>query len=83
MAAWIGWDWADQNDTTTDLAADLGLKYPTLRALQEAPLHRVRQFFLGPPCHRTEGLQDRLGRIAAPAPVTAQAHWNNPHCFMA
>jgi len=29
------------------------------------------------------GLQDRLGRIAAPAPVTAQAHWNNPHRFMA
>jgi transposase len=72
-----------QNDTTTDLAADFVLKYPTLRALQEAPLHRVRQFFLGHKCHLTEGLQDRLGRIAATVPVSTQPHWNNPHSFMA
>jgi transposase len=72
-----------QHDTTTGLAADFILKYPTLRALQEAPLHRVRQFFLGHSCRLTEGLQDRLRQIAATAPVTTQAHWNNPHSFMA
>jgi transposase len=72
-----------QNDTTTGLAAGLVLKYPTLRALQEAPLHRVRQFFLGHSCRLTEGLQDRLRRIGTTAPVTAQPHWNNPHSFMA
>jgi transposase len=72
-----------QSDTTTGLAADFILKYPSLTALQEAPLHRVRQFFLGQGCRLTEGLQDRLGHIAATAPVTTQAHWNNPHSFMA
>src|SRR5580658_762449 len=72
-----------QNDTTTGLAADFILKYPTMTALQEAPLHRVRQFFLGHSCRLTEGLQERLGRIAATVPVTTQAHWNHPHSFMA
>jgi transposase len=72
-----------QNDTTTGLAADFLLKYPTLTALREAPLHRVRQFFLGHRCRLTEGLQERLGRIATTAPVTTQAHWNHPHSFMA
>lgn len=72
-----------RSDTTTGLAADFVLKYPTLKALQEAPLHRVRQFFLGHRCRLTEGLEDRLRRIAATVPVTTQPHWNNPHSFMA
>jgi transposase len=72
-----------QSDTTTGLAADFVLKYPTLQALQEAPLHRVRQFFLGQSCRLTAGLQERLGWIATTAPVTTQPHWNHPHSFMA
>jgi transposase len=72
-----------QNDTTTELAADFILKYPTLAAVQEAPLHRVRQFFLGHSCRLTEGLEKRLAQIAPSAPVSTQAHWNNPHSFMA
>lgn len=72
-----------QNDTTSELAADFVLKYPSLKALQEVPVHQVRQFFLGHRCRLTEGLKDRLDRIATTTPVTAQAHWNNPHGFMA
>jgi transposase len=72
-----------QSDTTTSLAADFILKYPTLKALQETPLHRVRQFFLGHSCRLTQGLQDRLRQIATAAPVTTEPHWNNPHSFMA
>jgi transposase len=72
-----------QNDTTTSLAADFILKYPTLTALQGTALHRVRQFFLGHGCRLTAGLQDRLGQIAPATPVSPQPHWNNPHSFMA
>jgi transposase len=72
-----------QQDTTTALAADLVLKFPTLRAIQAAPLHRVRKFFLGHRCRLTEGLQERLQAIATAVPVSSQAHWNNPNSFMA
>jgi transposase len=72
-----------QSDTTTGLAADFILKHPTQTALPEAPLPRVRPFFLGHGRRLTEGLQERWGLIATTAPVTTQAHWNNPHSFMA
>lgn len=72
-----------QHDTTTALAANFVLKFPTLRALQGAALHRVRQFFVGQGCRRTEGLEQRLKSIAAAVPVSTQAHWNNPNSFMA
>jgi transposase len=72
-----------QQDTTTALAANFVLKFPTLRALQETPLHRVRQFFLGQGCRLTEGLQERLQTIKGAVAVSTQAHWNNPNSFMA
>ena len=72
-----------QRDTTTALAAAFVLKFPTLRALQEAALHRVRKFFLGQGCRLTEGLQERLESIGDSTPVSTQAHWNNPNSFMA
>lgn len=72
-----------QHDTTTALAADFVLKFPTLRAVQQTALHRVRQFFLGHGCRRTQGLERRLKSIAAAVPVSTQAHWNNPNSFMA
>jgi len=72
-----------QDDTTTGLAADFVLKFPTLRAVQEAPLHQVRRFFLGQGCRLTEGLEQRLAGLAAATGVSQQAHWNNPNSFMA
>jgi transposase len=72
-----------QDDTTTALAAHFVLKFPTLRAVQEAPLHQVRRFFRGQGCRLTEGLEERLAGIAAATGVSQQAHWNNPNSFMA
>lgn len=72
-----------QQDTTTALAANLVLKFPTLRTVQEARLDCVRKFFVGQGCRLTEGLQERLARIAAAVAVSNQAHWNNPNSFMA
>jgi transposase len=72
-----------QEDTTTALAAHFVLKFPTLRAVQEAPLHQVRRFWRGQGCRLTEGLEQRLAGIAAATGVSQQAHWNNPNSFMA
>lgn len=72
-----------RDDVTSALAAHFVLKFPTLRALQETPLHQVRRFFRGQGCHLTKGLEERLGTIATAVGVSAQAHWNNPHSFMA
>lgn len=72
-----------REDTTTELAADFVLKYPTLRALQEAPLAQVRRFFGDQGCLPTEGLKERLARIAGAVAVSQHAHWNNPNSFMA
>jgi transposase len=72
-----------QDDTTTARTAHFVLKFPTLRALQETPLHQVRRFFRGQGCRPTEGLEQRLAGIAAATGVSQQAHWNNPNSFMA
>src|SRR5580658_9674712 len=72
-----------QDDTTTALAACFVLKFPTLRAVQEAPAHQVRRFFRGQGCRLTEGLEQRLAGIAAATGVSQQAHWNNPNSFLA
>jgi transposase len=72
-----------QQDTTTALAANFVLKYPTLRALQETRPAQVRRFFLGQGRRQTEGLEQRLGRIKDAVAVSTQAHWNNPNSFMA
>lgn len=72
-----------QDDTTTVLAAHFVLKFPTLRAVQQAPLHQVRRFFRGQGCRLTQGLEQRLSGIAAATGVSQQAHWNNPNSFMA
>jgi len=72
-----------QDDTTTELAADFIVKFPTFKALQEAKLHQVRRFFRGQGCRLTEGLEQRLAQIAGAAAVSDHAHWNNPHSFMA
>lgn len=72
-----------QDDTTTTLAADFILKFPTLRSLQETAMHEVRKFFKGHGCRLTKGLEERLGQVAPAVAVTEDAAWNNPHSFMA
>jgi transposase len=72
-----------QEDTTTELAADFILKFPTLKALQETKLPLVRRFFRGQGCRLTKGLEERLAQIASAVAVSQQSHWNNPHSFMA
>jgi transposase len=72
-----------QNDTTSALAADFVLKFPTLRSLQESPKHAVRKFFKGHGCRLTNGLEERLDRVAPAIAVTEDSAWINPHSFMA
>jgi transposase len=71
-----------QDDTTTALAADFVLKFPTLRSLQQAAQHEVRKFFKGHGCRLTKGLEERLEGVAQAVAVTDDAAWNNPHSFM-
>ena len=72
-----------QEDTTTALAADFVLKFPTLRALQQSAQHQIRKFFMGHGCRLTQGLEERLDSVAPAVAVTADAAWNHPHSFMA
>jgi transposase len=72
-----------QDDTTSALAADFVLKFPTLRALQQSAQHQVRKFFKGHGCRLTQGLEERLDSVAPAVAVTEDAAWNNPHSFMA
>ncbi len=71
------------HDTTSALAANFILKFPTLRAVQQAKLHKVRQFFAGQRCHLTEKLQGRLDQIADATAVSTAPDWNNPYSFLA
>jgi transposase len=71
-----------QDDTTTALAADFILKFPTLRVLQQTSQHEVRKFFKGHGYRLTKGLEERLESVAPAAAVTTDAAWNNPHSFM-
>jgi transposase len=72
-----------QDDTTTALAANFVLKFPTLRAVQETALHQVRKFFVGQGCRPTEKMQERLAKVAGSVSVSKEASWNNPNSFMA
>jgi transposase len=72
-----------QDDTTTALAADFILKFPTLRALQQSPRHGLRKFFKRHGYRLTKGLEERLESVAPAVAVTEDAAWNNPHSFMA
>lgn len=72
-----------QDDTTTALAGNFVLKFPTLRAVQETALHLVRKFFVGQGCRLTEKMEERLGKVAGSVAVSHQPSWNNPNSFMA
>ncbi len=72
-----------QDDTTTALAANFVLKFPTMVALQGTSLHVVRKFFVGQGCRLTEKMEERLAKVAGSVSVSQEASWNKPNSFMA
>jgi len=57
-------------DTSTMLAADLLLKWPTLEALQKEHAHKLRKFFYAHNCRNESKLLERLELIKAAQPLT-------------
>jgi transposase len=64
--------WLD-NDTSTALAADLLLKWPSLQLLQKASLHQIRKFFYGHNSRSEEKLQERLSLLKEAKALTDDA----------
>jgi hypothetical protein len=57
------------NDTSSGLAADLLLQWPTLEALQKVNSHKLRKFFYGHNCRQEQKLLERLRLIQAAKPL--------------
>jgi transposase len=57
------------NDTSSALAADLLLQWPTLETLQKAGPHKVRKFFYGHNCRHEQKLLERLRLIQEAKPL--------------
>jgi transposase len=57
------------NDTSSALAADLLLQWPTLEALQKVNPHKLRKFFYGHNCRQEQKLLDRLRLIKEAKPL--------------
>jgi len=57
------------NDTSSALAADLLLQWPSLEALQKASPHKLRKFFYGHNCRQEQKLLDRLRLIKEAKPL--------------
>jgi transposase len=58
------------NDTSTALAADLLLKWPTLEALQKQNSHSLRKFFYAHNCRGESKMLQRLKRVQQAKPLT-------------
>jgi transposase len=58
------------NETSTALAADLLLQWPTLDILQKQRAHKLRNFFYGHNCRNEQKLLARLSLIQAAQPLT-------------
>ena len=58
------------NDSSTALAADLLLQWPTLESLQKQSAHKLRKFFYAHNCRNEQKLLERLGLIKAARPLT-------------
>jgi transposase len=58
------------NDTSTMLAADLLLQWPTFEALQKERPHKLRKFFYAHNCRNESKLLERLELIKAAKPLT-------------
>jgi transposase len=61
------------NNSTTALAADLLLQWPTLASLQKQSAHKLRKFFYGHNCRNEQKLLERLELIKTARPLTADA----------
>jgi hypothetical protein len=57
-------------DTSTVLAADLLLRWPTLEAIQKQPPHRLRKFFYGHNCRGEQRMLHRLELVQKAKPLT-------------
>jgi len=57
-------------DTSTALAADLLLRWPTLEAIQKQPAHRLRKFFYGHNCRGEQRMLKRLELVQKAKPLT-------------
>jgi transposase len=57
------------NDTSSALAADLLLQWPTLDTLQKASPHKLRKFFYGHNCRHEQKLLERLRLIQEAKPL--------------
>ena len=57
------------NDTSSALAADLLLQWPTLETLQKASPHKLRKFFYGHNCRQEQKLLERLRLIQEAKPL--------------
>jgi transposase len=58
------------NDTSTALAADLLLKWPSLEALQKQNSHSLRKFFYAHNCRRESKMLQRLSLVQKAKPLT-------------
>ena len=58
------------NDTSTALAADLLLQWPTLDGLQKQSAHKLRKFFYAHNCRKEQKLLERLELIKVAKPLT-------------
>jgi len=59
------------NDTSTALAADLLLQWPSLEGLQKQSVHKLRRFFYAHNCRNEQKLLERLEHIKTAKPLTA------------
>jgi hypothetical protein len=58
------------NDSSTALAADLLLQWPSLDSLQKPSAHKLRKFFYAHNCRNEQKLLERLELIKAAKPLT-------------
>jgi transposase len=58
------------NNSSTALAADLLLQWPTLESLQKQSAHKLRKFFYGHNCRNEQKLLERLELIRTARPLT-------------
>jgi hypothetical protein len=58
------------NDSSTALAADLVLQWPTLELLQQQSAHKLRRFFYAHNCRREQKMLERLELVKAAKPLT-------------
>jgi hypothetical protein len=57
-------------DTSTALAADLLLRWPSLEAIQKQSVHRLRKFFYGHNCRGEQRMLQRLELVQKAKPLT-------------